>query len=191
MIQRALPSLTTISAIGAGIAGGVFFAFSTFVMPALRRLPAEGGISAMQAINVAAPNPLFMAVLFGTGVICAIVGVAALARPHEPGAMWRVAGALLYVACLVLTAAYHVPKNDALALVDPHSAGAARAWAQYTSGWTAWNHVRALTSIAGGVSLFVATRASDRAVQRGIVPAGIRPASIATGGSRLLELLGR
>jgi hypothetical protein len=105
--------------------------------------------------------------------------------------MWRVAGAALYLAGLVLTAAYHVPKNDALVLVAPHAAGAARAWAHYASGWTAWNHVRALTSIAGSASLFVATRVSDRAIQRGIAPVGGRPASIATGGRRVLELLGR
>ena len=54
------------AAVGAGTAGGVFFAFSTFVMRALDRLPPAHSLAAMQAINKDAPNPLFMAALFGT-----------------------------------------------------------------------------------------------------------------------------
>ena len=49
---------------------GVFFAFSTFVMPALRRLPAAHGVAAMQSINVLAVTPVFMTALFGAGVGC-------------------------------------------------------------------------------------------------------------------------
>ena len=53
----------------------MFCAFSTFVMPALKRLPAPQGIAAMQSINELAVTPLFMTALFGTAAAC--VGVAA------------------------------------------------------------------------------------------------------------------
>jgi hypothetical protein len=43
-------------ALGSGLMAGAFFAFSTFVMRALARLPAAEGIAAMQSINVAAIN---------------------------------------------------------------------------------------------------------------------------------------
>ena len=43
--------LVIIAAVGAGVSGGVFFAFSVFVMKALGRLSAAQGISAMHAIN--------------------------------------------------------------------------------------------------------------------------------------------
>ncbi len=59
-------------------------------------------------------------------------------------ARWQLAGCLLYLVMIVVTAAYHVPHNDALALVDPDSAGAGTAWRHYLSSWTAWNHVRTL-----------------------------------------------
>ena len=52
--------LTLFAALGCGVVAGVFFAFSTFVMRALARLPARQGIAAMQAINVAAVTPAFM-----------------------------------------------------------------------------------------------------------------------------------
>src|SRR5262249_36312950 len=41
---------------------GLFFAFSVAVMQALARLPAAGGIAAMQSINIAILNPLFLSV---------------------------------------------------------------------------------------------------------------------------------
>ena len=63
-------TLTFISAIGCGLVGGVFFAFSTFVMQGLGRLPAPQGAAAMQAINVTAVTPVFMAALFGTAAVC-------------------------------------------------------------------------------------------------------------------------
>jgi uncharacterized membrane protein len=39
MISGYPRTLTLIAAVGAGLSGGVFFAFSTFVMKALGRLP--------------------------------------------------------------------------------------------------------------------------------------------------------
>jgi len=67
--------LTLCAAIGYGTMGGVFFAFSAFVMKALRRLPTATGVAAMQSINVVALTPLFMSSLFGTAAICLTVAV--------------------------------------------------------------------------------------------------------------------
>ncbi len=38
--------------LGSALVGGVFFAFSSFVMKALARVPSPEGIAAMQSINV-------------------------------------------------------------------------------------------------------------------------------------------
>ena len=72
-----LGSLAIASAVGSALAAGVFFAFSTFVMPALARMQPREGLAAMQAINVAAVNPWLMTLLFGTGALMAAVAVAA------------------------------------------------------------------------------------------------------------------
>ena len=151
--------LTTIAAVGAGVSGGVFFAFSTFVMKALRRLPAVQGISAMNAINKAAPAPLFMLALFGTGAVAIVASVAALRHLDQHWAFYVLAGTALYLVCLILTAVYHVPRNNALALVDSTAPGAAHTWIQYLSSWTAWNHVRTVTAVAGSVAFILALRA--------------------------------
>jgi uncharacterized membrane protein len=65
-MESLLFALTFLAALGAGLIGGLFFAFSSFVMTALHRLPSATGISAMQSINVAVLNPLFFAAFFGT-----------------------------------------------------------------------------------------------------------------------------
>jgi uncharacterized membrane protein len=57
-----------------------------------------------------------------------------------------------------------VPHNDALARVDANGLGAVRTWARFTTGWTAWNHVRAGAAIAAAALLVVANRIADRAV---------------------------
>jgi uncharacterized membrane protein len=149
--QRILTIVTTVCL---GLCAGVFFAFSTFVMPALRRLSATGGLAAMQSINKAAPTPLFMAVLFGPLVLCGALVVTALRRPGAATA-WLCAAAACYLVGIVVTAAYHVPHNDALARVHADDTAA---WRGYYPGWTAWNHVRTLAMTAATACAALALR---------------------------------
>ncbi len=150
-------ALTLVTALGCGLIAGVFFAFSSFVMKALARLPAAQGVAAMQEINVAAVSFAFMLALFGTAVACAALAVWALLAWHEPFAPYLLASSALYlVGVIVLTIAYHVPRNEALARVEPHRADAESHWTRYLSGWTAWNHVRAAASLAAAATLTIA-----------------------------------
>ena len=95
MIDHLGPAFAVAGAVGAGLNGGVFFAFSTFVMRALARLPVSGGMSAMQAINREAPSPLFMLLLFGTGILSVAAGAIAIAGWDEPWAPYLLAGSAL------------------------------------------------------------------------------------------------
>ncbi len=158
MLDRSLSTLTTLAAVGCGVVGGVFFAFSVFVMKALGRLPPAKGIAAMQSINTAAPTPWFMAALFGTGLACVALAVSALFRMDEPDAVYHLIGGVLYLVTIVLTVVYHVPRNDALAVVDADSIDAVSHWDHYLSAWTAWNHVRTISAIAAAGTLTVALR---------------------------------
>jgi uncharacterized membrane protein len=158
MIDDYARALTLAAAVGAGVAGGVFFAFSTFVMKALEDLPPADGIAAMQSINRHAPTPWFMTLLLGTAALCAALVVSAVIRWGEASAPYQLAGGLSYLAAIVLTIAYHVPRNDALARVDPGDGGAAAAWSRYLAEWVPWNHVRTLTSVAATVLFVLALR---------------------------------
>jgi uncharacterized membrane protein len=152
-------ALTVVGAVGAAVVAGVFFAFSTFVMPALGRLPNPEGLATMQAINKAAPaSALFMTALFGTATLCVGLGIYALTRLDQPGAGYVTVGCVLYLVCIVVTVVYHVPKNNALARLEPSQSTAGVAWRQYLSGWTAWNHVRTVAPLAASVAFVVALR---------------------------------
>ncbi len=157
MMNGFLFVLTLLAALGCGMMAGVFFAFSAFVMKALARLPAEQGIAAMQAINVAAVTFAFMAALFGTAMACGALALWALFAWDERFAPYLLVGSALYlVGTILLTIVYHVPRNEALARVEPHSADAESHWTRYLSSWTAWNHLRAGAALAAAATLTIA-----------------------------------
>ncbi|MET2831907.1 DUF1772 domain-containing protein [Mesorhizobium shangrilense] len=159
MIPKFLPALTFVAALGSGVVAGVFFAFSSFVMPGLARMPAAGGIAAMNSINVTAVTPLFMTALFGTALVCLVVGIGAAMGWSHSGSLWLVAGSLIYLVGIVLvTIVFNVPLNDALAAVDPASANGASLWSRYLDEWVMWNHVRAITGIAALACFITAWR---------------------------------
>lgn len=151
---------TVATAVACGLAGGVFFAFSSFVMPSLRRLPDAQGIAAMQEINRQAVTPVFMTALFGAAGLCVAVGGWALRNRGLPAAPWVLAGAATYlVGAIGVTAARNVPLNDALAALDPAGAGAAGEWHGYVRDWVRWNHLRAAAGAGSAALMAIGLRA--------------------------------
>lgn len=158
MTGQLLFGLTFLSALGAGLIAGVFFAFSSFVMTALSRIPSEQGIASMQSINVAVLNPLFGLVFFGTALACIFLAIHSFFRWGETGTIYVVAGSLFYLVGFLVTIVFNVPLNDALAAVDPNSAVGADLWRHYIVNWTAWNHVRTVASLAALALFIIALR---------------------------------
>jgi uncharacterized membrane protein len=150
-----LQFIVTVAAVGSGCVGGVFFAFSGFVMPALAALAATDGAEAMRSINVKAVRPPPMLALFGTAFLCAVALVGAVATDVEGGPrLLLIAGALLYIlGAIALTAGYHVPLNNRLAAADADAVQ--DVWTNYRRVWTRWNWLRAAASL-GAAAAFVA-----------------------------------
>lgn len=143
------------TALAAAVFGGAMFAFSAFVMPALRDLASRDGVVAMQAVNVRAQQSLL---LLPMGVLAlGSLAVLVLAVVGDvPAAGLAVAGALLGLAGIVVTGARNVPLNNRLAPLDPAGPDTGGEWAAYLSAWTRWNHARTVASLAGAVLLAVA-----------------------------------
>lgn len=160
MIDNVLSAATLITALGCGLIAGVFFAFSTFVMTALARLAPSEGIAAMQSINIAVVNSLFLVAFLGTGAACVLVMISAFVRWHSPGAVWQLCGSALYlVGSFLVTVVCNVPMNDALAAVTPSDPEGAGRWASYLANWTLWNHVRTVAALAAAASFTAALKA--------------------------------
>jgi uncharacterized membrane protein len=149
-----LVALTLLTAVGCGVVAGVFFAFSSFVMRALSRLPSAQGIAAMQAINAAAIPSLFFFTGLGTALACIALAGWALVDWHEPFAPYLLAGSALYLGgAMLVTVAFNLPRNDSLAAVDPEGPEAAGRWSQYFAEWTVWNHVRGAGALGASGAL--------------------------------------
>ncbi|GIK42629.1 MAG: membrane protein [Chloroflexota bacterium] len=149
--------LTLIAALTCGLIGGIFYPFSTFVMKALRRLPAEAGIAAMQTINITVITPWFLAPFLLAAVACIAVMAAALLRWHEPDSLFLLSGGALYlIGSFLVTFMFNVPRNEVLAAVAPADTDSAAYWAEYLSNWTFWNHIRTAAALAAAALLIIA-----------------------------------
>jgi uncharacterized membrane protein len=161
VIERLLAVVTFASVLGCGLISGFFFAFSILVMRALGNLPPAQGVAAMQSINVVVINPWFLTAFFGTAAMCLFMVVASLLRWHDPRALyWLIGGMLYLVGTILVTGLFNVPRNNALAVLEPTSPDAARLWADYLTSWTAWNHVRTAAAFLAALLFAIALRSS-------------------------------
>lgn len=141
-------ALLLLVCLGTGTIGGVFFAFSSFVMGALAELPPAQGALAMQRINVVVLNRLFLAVFAGTAVLAAIVGLLAFFPWTGMRSFLMLAAAVSYIAgTFGVTMTRNVPRNERLARMDANSLEAIRYWPDYVREWTSWNTVRTVAAL--------------------------------------------
>jgi uncharacterized membrane protein len=151
--------LTALAALASAAAGGMMYAFSTFVMRGLDRTGPVDAITAMRGINTAANgSPAFLLGYFGATILAVAVVVTAVVRLTQPGSWWLLAGAVHGILGAFDTMAFNVPLNNHLDAVNPDGLSltdAAREWRAYFSVWTAWNHVRTATSLIGAALMLV------------------------------------
>lgn len=149
--------LVLVAALGSALVGGIFFAFSNFVMPALGRAPSPAGIQAMQSINVVVLNRGFLALFAGTALlflVLAILGLLQWSSAHGP---YLLGAAAAYLAgTWGVTIAGNVPLNDRLARQVPGEAEAERQWAHYLERWTRLNTQRTGAAVLAAVLLLLA-----------------------------------
>jgi uncharacterized membrane protein len=151
-----LTGLLVLCALGSGAIGGVFFAFSNFVMPALARIPPAEGIHAMQAINVTVLNRLFLGTFMGTGLLSLATIVGALLNWNGAGSLCAVLGGGAYVlGSILVTLRGNVPLNNALMRVTQADALGEATWRSYVRDWTRWNTVRTIACFVA-MLLFIA-----------------------------------
>lgn len=143
--------LATVAAIAAAAVGGLFYAFSTFVMRGLDRTGPDAAATAMRGINAEAQaNAPFLVLFMGSALAALVVGIAALRQIRLPGSGWLLAGAVLALVPLVVTVAVNVPLNERLAASLP--------WQEYHRIWTLWNHVRTAAPLIGSASMLIGVR---------------------------------
>src|SRR5665213_2769582 len=126
---------TTAAALTSAAVGGLFYAFSTFVMKGLDRAAPAEAIAAMRGVNAEAQaNAPFLMLFVGSALMALGVGIAALFKLSQPGSGYVLAGAVLGLVASIVTMAFNVPLNNHLDAVDPSGLSAAdalREWQAY------------------------------------------------------------
>lgn len=136
-------------ALWSAVIGGVFSAFSEFIMAALLRTEPAGGIESMQHINRTVIRTQFVAgilLIAPASILFALYGLTVF----EGAALAAlIAAPLVYVpSVFLMTIIGNVPMNNRLDRLDHTSPDARAYWTRYGRDWTRLNHVRTLGSVA-------------------------------------------
>ncbi len=151
-MNQLIPAVGTMVLLGSALVGGIFFAFSSFIMKALAGVPSAEGIGAMQSINVVVINPSFLGAFFGTAVLSLVAGGLALASWGSPSASYFLGGALFYLVGTILVTMFgNVPLNNQLAAASATDPGTREVWEQYLDRWVMWNHVRTAAAMVAAL----------------------------------------
>ncbi len=149
-------SLRLVSVLGCAMMAGLYFSFSSAIMPALSKLEPSQGILAMQTINRIILNPLFLLLFFGSAVACVLLVVFSFGKLPALNAILLMLGATIYIfGSPIVTAIINVPLNDGLAVLVPNAAESVNWWASYLQKWTTWNHVRTVASVTATLLLLI------------------------------------
>ncbi|MEM1273331.1 MAG: anthrone oxygenase family protein [Pseudomonadota bacterium] len=150
--------LTQSAVLAYALVGGVFLAFSDFVMRSLAHTGGTGGVEAMQVINREVFRWVFMALFLGMAPLS--LGLAlygGLFVAGLPGALLVAAGLVYFIGCFGVTVVRNVPMNTELAGMDKNHAETRQYWTNtYVPRWTFWNSVRTSACVASAVLLLFA-----------------------------------
>ncbi len=137
------------------LVGGVFLAFSDFIMRSLALTGGHGGVEAMQVINREVFRWVFMALFLGMAAVSVVVaGYGALGISGPAGTLIMTAGLVYLIGCFGVTVFFNVPMNEALAGMEMSSGTTHDYWLQtYVPRWTFWNSVRTFASAVAAVLL--------------------------------------
>lgn len=138
-----------------GLCAGIFYAFSTGVMPGLGRSDDHVFVTGMRSINRAVLNPLFIGAIFIAPLALMGTMVAAFTQGQTTVAVLFLAALVTSIAGVALvTVRGNVPLNDRLETSVERDADTRRA---FEARWVRLNHVRTVFATATLVLAAVGT----------------------------------
>ncbi len=140
--------LSLFLAIWSAVVGGVFSAFSEFIMRGLLRAEPAGGIEAMQQINRTVLRSQFVAGILVIAPMSIAISVYAASALEGNARLALIAAPIVYVPTVFLMTMFgNVPMNNRLDRLNSRSVEAESYWREYGVKWTRLNHVRTFGSV--------------------------------------------
>lgn len=135
-------------ALWSAVVGGVFSAFSEFIMSALLKAEPASGIEAMQQINRDVIRTQFVAGILSIAVFSTLFAIYSLTVFEGAALTSLMLAPLVYVpSVFAMTILGNVPMNNRLDRLDHRSPEAHAYWLEYGHRWTRLNHVRSVGSV--------------------------------------------
>jgi uncharacterized membrane protein len=164
--MNATDVLLVLATVTVGITTGLMFCYQIAIMPGLHQLPDREFISAFQQIDRKVVNPLFVVVSFLGGGAFLVVGTV-LEGPGSTRFALLVAASIVYVVgVVIITLAWHVPRNkvlDGFPVTTATADETARARQRFEAPWNRLHIVRTLAAIAALALLATALLDSSNA----------------------------
>ena len=137
------------------LVGGVFLAFSDFIMRSLSITGGTGGVETMQVINREVFRWVFMRLFLGMAVTSLIlIGYTAFTLDDAGTTLIGLSGLIYLVGCFGVTAVFNVPMNEALSKMELSADSTKEYWTKtYLPRWTLWNTVRAIACTVSAAML--------------------------------------
>ncbi|MDF1809482.1 MAG: DUF1772 domain-containing protein [Phycisphaerales bacterium] len=136
-----------------GVVGGIFFAFSDFIMRSLATTPPSSGIDAMTEINRKVYRSVFIHGIWISAVLSVILIFAGVTQISDPESIWLIVGGSCYLLGVMgVSILFNIPMNHKLESLasrfeDSANLRAQKFWSIYLSRWTLWNHVRSVAAV--------------------------------------------
>lgn len=139
------------------LVGGVFKAFSEFIMAGLLRAAPAGGIESMQHINRTVLRTEFVGALISIAFLSTAFAVYAVTQYSGPALSMLIFAPLVYVPTVFLMTIFgNVPMNKKLQALNHRSPEAETYWREYGRVWTRLNHFRTIGCIVTAGAYIIA-----------------------------------
>ena len=148
--------LDKVAIISFGFIGGVYFAFSFFVMQSLKKTNAPNAIRTMNTINLVILKSPFMLLFFFSSFIALILFLENLIL-YKLMSYKGFASLIFFLGMFICTAMKNVPLNNKLADFDFNDSNynPEIEWNDYYKNWIKWNHVRTASCFTSMVLLLI------------------------------------
>ena len=137
--------INAIAIISFGFIGGVYFAFSFFVMHSLNKHNPSEAIKIMNSINEVILKSPFIILFFFSSFIALMLFIENLTL-NTFISNQGIASLVFLVGMFLCTALKNVPLNKKLADLNDLSDNPEMEWKHYYKHWVRWNHVRTVSS---------------------------------------------
>lgn len=139
--------LTGATTVALGLMAGLFYAYSCSVNPGLHRLSDAGYLAAMQSINRAILNPVFLGVFLGTALLLPFATWFSYGSGPRFGLLLA-ASACYLIGTFGVTMFGNVPLNEALNAFPLENATPEQLSAQRAQFEMPWNRLHSIRTVA-------------------------------------------